>query len=410
MCKSETPKKKKRINIHFEGKAVDVTDWTRYHPGGKKILSIFDGRDSSAQVYATHSKEALTMIRARASKSKRTVPKPKAGDQEYIDLYNKYEKLGYFNADKWVVLENILKNLAVFVPFIYGFYLIFQGINPWTSVLLVGWAMYYAGWVGHDYSHHQWAPNSNCADASFCDFMAGVHGGLIRGNGALWWKRRHNTHHVVTNEVGNDPDIKTNPLLIFSHHFDTQWFNKFQHMYYIPLLSTLDFYWHIESWQVDLKVAFGKSNVREAVIAKRDILFLIIWDLLFLYWGMTAGFFYPFVCLWWSGACTALVVFTTHYAEERLDPNPNMSFVEQTCRTSRNISGFFGEDLFWSYLTNNLSLQKEHHLFPRMNNTYLRQMRGEVRQLVEKHGWEYSEDNIVQCVVRAMDLLKETAC
>jgi len=321
-----------------------------------------------------------------------------------------YDKMGYFAVDHWVVLENVLKNLVVLIPFFYGFFLVHQDSNPWLSVSLIAWSMYYAGWVGHDYSHHQWAPTSTSAAARVCDLMAGIHGGLIRGNGALWWKRRHNTHHVVTNEVGNDPDIKTNPLLIFSEHFEIKWFNKAQHIYFIPFLSLLDFYWHVEAWEVVLKAGFLRpKNVREAVLAKRDAVFMLAWDALFVYWVYMQGFFYPFVCLWISGAATAAVVFTTHYAEERLEANPNISFAEQTCRTSRNISGFFGEDVFWSFLTNNLSLQKEHHLFPRMSNVYLRQVRADVRQWVEKQGWEYSEDNILQCMVNLYDLLKKTA-
>jgi len=407
MCK---PIQRERIIVHFEGKAIDVNDWTKYHPGGAKILKIFHERDCTAQCYATHSKQAMNMMRARANKSKREVPGPSKIDAEYLEMRERYEKMGYFKVDKWVIMENVLKNLAVLVPFIYGFYLIYLNTNPWASVALIGWAMYYAGWVGHDYSHHQWAPTNNSASARFCDWMAGLHGGLIRGNGALWWKRRHNTHHVVTNEVGNDPDIKTNPALIFSEHFEIKWFNKLQHLYFMPLLSLLDFYWHVESWETTIKHGFLRpKNVREATVARRDAIFMLAFDALFIFWIYTQGFFYPFLCLWISGAATATVVFTTHYAEERLEKDHNMSFAEQTCRTSRNISGFFGEDVLWSFLTNNLSLQKEHHLFPRMSNVYLRQVRHDVRPWVESHGWEYSEDNIVQCMRNLYDLLKKTA-
>merc|ERR1719203_1937575 len=124
---------------------------------------------------------------------------------------------------------------------------------------------------------------------------------------------------------------------------------------------------------------------------------MLLFDFLFITWVRTSGWFHPFVCLCISGSATAIVVFTTHYAEERLECGPELSFIEQTCRTSRNISGIFGEDLLWSFLTNNLSLQKEHHLFPRMSNVYLRMVRQEVRAWVQKQDWEYTEDNIIQC-------------
>jgi len=44
-----------------------------------------------------------------------------------------------------------------------------------------------------------------------------------------------------------------------------------------------------------------------------------------------------------------------------------------------------------------------------MSNVYLRQVRHDVRQFVEKQGWEYTEDNILQCVGNLYDLLKKTA-
>jgi len=106
-----------KITVHFEGKAIDVQDWTRYHPGGAKILKIFHERDCTAQCYATHSKQAMSMMRARANKSRREVPGPSKLDLEYLEMRDRYEKMGYFNVDNWVILENVLKNLAVLVPF-----------------------------------------------------------------------------------------------------------------------------------------------------------------------------------------------------------------------------------------------------------------------------------------------------
>lgn len=404
MCKPE----KQKLYIHFEGKKVDVQNWRRYHPGGSKVLKIFQDRDVTAQFHATHSDEAIEMVRKRADKSKVEAPVPSKQDQLYVELLNSFKKRGYFNCDVWVVMENILKNAVILLPYFYALYCVYNDQSPWIACFCNAWAMYYAGWVGHDYSHHQWGPNSSTADANLCDMMSCLHGAFIRGNGGLWWKRRHNTHHVVTNEIGNDPDIKTNPLLIFFENHKLYWFNRYQHIYYVPLLSLLNFYWHIESWVVDLIHAIGRSNIREAKIAMQDIFGLVYFDVVFVIWGMQQGFTYPMVSMWISGLGTALVVFATHYAEEHLPKDHDYSFIVQTAMTSRNIKGFFGETWFWNILTNNLSLQKEHHLFPRMPNVYLRTIVPEVRSLIESYGVEYSEDNIVQCAINAMTMLKRT--
>jgi fatty acid desaturase len=213
---------------------------------------------------------------------------------------------------------------------------------------------------------------------------------------------------VVTNEVGNDPDIKTSPLFIFFNKLPLHWFNRFQHIYYLPVLSTLDFYWHVETWMTTIKHLLTNTNVRELQIAKYDAFMVGLWDLMFAFWIYQQGWFYPMFCLWISGTGTALVVFSTHYAEDRLDNEHELSFMEQTFRTSRNIKGFFGENWFWNYLTNNLSLQKEHHLFPRMPNVYLRRISPEIRSLGKRLGFGYTEDNIVQCTLNAMKKLKES--
>jgi len=398
--------KNEKILIHYKGNEIDVTNWQSEHPGGPKVLRIFHERDVSAQFHAMHSKEAVRMIEKRAAASKNSVEPPCALDVEYLNLLEKYEQMGYFAFDFWVVLEFLWKTIAVFGPYFYALHCIYEGKNPWFATFLSAWSLYYAGWVGHDFSHHQFMYDETSKAARFSDWGA-IFCGTIRGNGSLWWKRRHNTHHVSTNEVGNDPDIKTNPLLVFftGHLY---WFNRFQHYYYLPLISILDFYWHIESWQTDLKHYFSKKNKYESTLAFRDIIGLIYFDVWFTMWGVSRGFLYPCVCLWLSGFATALIVFATHYAEERLDCGPDVSFVEQTVRTSRNIKGLFGEDMLWSVLTCNLSLQKEHHLFPRMPNGNVWKVRADTRKLVRKFGFEYTEDTLFECVAKALRILKET--
>jgi len=395
------------LYIHFEGKGIRVNDWLKFHPGGGKVLKIFNGRDVTAQFHATHSKEAVALIRTRANASKMTVPGPSKEDQMYLNLRQKYERLGYFSVDRWVILENILKNLAVLIPWFIAVICIFQNSYPWIATLFWSWSMYFQGWVGHDYSHHQWAPSNNIKDTRICDSWCGIMSGVIRGNGVLWWKRRHNTHHVVTNEVGNDPDIKTSPLFIFFNKLELHWFNRFQHIYYLPTLTTLNFYWHFETWQTTITHLLHNKNIRERELATFDVYTVGLFDLLFAFWVYQQGWFYPMFCLWLSGTGTAMVVFATHYAEERLSKEHNLGFIEQTFRTSRNIKGFFGESWVWNYLTNNLSLQKEHHLFPRMPNVYLRKISPEIREFANENGLEYTEDNICQCAMNAIIELKK---
>ena len=79
--------------------------------------------------------------------------------------------------------------------------------------------------------------------------------GMWQGYSVGWWRARHNTHHLVTNEDGNDPDIKTAPLLVYVRNNPAiaatlNAVQRWQQYYYVPLMTILDAYWRFESLQV----------------------------------------------------------------------------------------------------------------------------------------------------------------
>ena len=71
-----------------------------------------------------------------------------------------------------------------------------------------------------------------------------------------------------------------------------------------------------------------------------------------------------------------------------------MTLVEQTALTSRNITGGY----VMNVLTGYISLQTEHHLFPMMPTANLEKAQPVVRAFFKKHGLEYRESNLVECV------------
>ena len=51
--------------VWFNGLRIDVGDkWQKMHPGGVKVFKIFDGRDGTDAILATHSDEAIRKIKA----------------------------------------------------------------------------------------------------------------------------------------------------------------------------------------------------------------------------------------------------------------------------------------------------------------------------------------------------------
>ena len=58
----------------------------------------------------------------------------------------------------------------------------------------------------------------------------------------------------MTNELGNDPDVRTAPVFTFCKHnpklaATLNWVQRQQQYYYVPTLSILDVYWRFESVQ-----------------------------------------------------------------------------------------------------------------------------------------------------------------
>merc|ERR1719330_2008901 len=151
-------------------------------------------------------------------------------------------------------------------------------------------------------------PNSTTADATRCDWIEWC-SGTCRGNGMLWWKLRHNTHHVLTNEIGSDPDIKLLPLFHFFEDFEPSDAQLWQAWYYIPTLFLLHIYWLVETWQVNLR-AIASKNKPSRFWAYMDILGSIIHTTFFAYLIYTTGrWFHVFVAYALSGMGTSLVVF-----------------------------------------------------------------------------------------------------
>ena len=73
----------------------------------------------------------------------------------------------------------------------------------YLSAFLLSLFFTQSGWLGHDYVHgkDQW-----------CDRLRQLTTACA-GLGVTWWSDKHNKHHALTNEIGVDEDIATDPFL-----------------------------------------------------------------------------------------------------------------------------------------------------------------------------------------------------
>ncbi len=219
--------------------------------------------------------------------------------------------------------------------------------------------------------------------------------GWLQGYDSLWWKNRHNLHHVVTNETDIDPDIDLAPLLTYmDQHARTALpgLRRWQHLYFLPLLSFLHVSWRVSS----LRFLVARSQWARVALLGAHYAWMA-----WLFRDATSG-----ALLWaplaflllFKGFMTAIFVFSTHYPEVRLPAGAqHMSLVEQTAITSRNITGW-GID----YASGNISRQIEHHLFPTMPRAHLPLISARVRQFFTQHSLPFHESSLAVCMVDNM--------
>lgn len=427
------------LTIRLFNADVDVSKWQHKHPGGRKLLKIFHERDGTQQFISIHKGLA-------AYKILKSLPQKQVADVPVTTSPDDSGSLSYANAEKEFndLLVKLAPELSVvrwqyevikvvyILSFFFGGYALCFYSHKYIGLSMMCLAVYQAGWVGHDYSHRS-ILQSPVQNNMMADFL-----GVIQGYSDIWWKLRHNTHHMVTNELGNDPDVRTEPVF---HFYDQQSVSSsapggkkhprahipFQQVFFVFLLCTLDIYWRYESITVLLKdLKKYKWHLARLMLNYVFHLALLL---------LTDVTVFNLIALSLvKGFMTAIVVFANHYPEDRLPPKHNMGLFEQTLRTSRNTTGLFFDHADWiSPATQNgqgkgdtcvirtpfmrrvfnectgfLSMQIEHHMAPTWPSGNLMKLRPHIKALALKYNLPYHETSILKAVWENVSKLSDS--
>jgi len=379
------------VEVYLFGKRVDVTKFLRSHPGGSKALKIFQNRDATEQFLSYHSPKARKMVDAMSrnaldAPAEAMVVSEGVVGKDFEALRQQLFSMGLYEPD---YADETFKLFITLGPGVLGARLLHSGM-PCLGAFLIAFSFYLCGWTAHDYLHHAVFKETQTRLVLWNNVM-GFLLGMWQGFSPGWWRARHNTHHLVTNEKGNDPDIKTAPVLTFVRGSKKladalNYAQKWQEYYYVPLMAMLDIYWRVESLQYMM--------VRKLKEVWIEWLMMICHYsvLLWVFQGQMQMLLFMTLI---RGFLTGIVVFATHYGEEHLDGGDHkMTLVEQTALTSRNITGGY----LVNVLTGYISLQTEHHLFPMMPTAHLGKAQPLVRAFFKKHGFVYRESNLLECV------------
>lgn len=301
---------------------------------------------------------------------------PSAG---YRALRDKLKREGFLRSDPawyaWRISGNVLL-LAACAHLLVNF----TGVVALcASALLLAFAFVQIGFVAHDAQHGQ-ILRSRAARR----WLSLIHWNLLTGISHGWWQDRHVRHHLQPNVEGLDPDLY--PMLTYSSEHALcrrglqRVIARHQLLCYLPLLACVAAYFRC------LSVAY--------LLLKRPRACLLELVLLGLhhavYLGLLLHFLSPgaalgFVLLnhaatgWYMGA-----VFSCNHSAMPLAA-PGRLLLAQLHSTRNVATGSVGDFLFGG-----LNYQIEHHLFPSMPRSRLRQASTLVHAFCEQHALPYN--------------------
>jgi len=340
------------LDVRIHNVWYDLSGWRKAHPAGSHWIDWYDGRDATEVMDAFHSEKARNMYQRLPRSDPKVVAQLEAeaepdseATKNFRELRRQLEEDGWWERDVWheVKLLSIWSGLGLSAAYLSHTDL--WGSWP-LSVFLLGLFFTQSGWLGHDYVHgvDKWTDRLRQLTTAFA------------GLGVTWWSDKHNKHHALTNEVGVDEDIATDPFLYTwapDPKHDSP-LRKIQHLiFYVPF-SALFALWRVDTLSVAV----------EAVEEKRPGAKEELWILMAHYFVVLSVFplsvFLPSVLL--SGLMSALIVTPTHQSEEMFETYQSQWAEAQFLSTrSAKTSNPFSE-----WIWGGMQYQLEHHLFPTM--------------------------------------------
>lgn len=336
------------LDTRIHGEWYDLSGWRKAHPAGAHWIDWYDGRDATEVMDAFHSKKGREMYKRLPKSEPETAAVLDASVAPYSSTEINFRKLrDQLEEDGWWERDYVheAKLLGIWGSLVVTAAATAHDVGP-LSTFLLALSMTQAGWIGHDYVH---------GVDKFTDFMrpfVAVAGGL----GWTWWSDKHNKHHALTNEMGVDEDIATDPFLFPyppSPENDSP-LRKIQH-YILPIpFSALFALWRVDTMKVAVDSVENKRPD-----AKNEL-----WYLLAHYFVLLSLFpatvWVPAVFL--SGLMSALIVTPTHQNEEYFDEY-QPDWVTAQFESTRNA---VTTNPFSEWLWGGMQYQLEHHLFPSM--------------------------------------------
>jgi fatty acid desaturase len=263
-------------------------------------------------------------------------------------------------------------------------------VGPHTAALAVvcmlglGFGLVQVALLGHDAGHRSVfaRPGPNRWLGRLC-------WSLVLGVGFAAWRRDHNAHHGRPNDPAADPAIQAGGLLALHEAAArtrpgwSRYLGGAQAVAYVAALPLLLLALRVQGWRYALGRLRGRGQAVEVALLSLNA---VAW----LGPPLVLGGWWAVVLLGAhliGGVYLGLVFAPHHKGMPVWASQQPLSYLERQVLTARNVEGGWLCDVLFG----GLNYQIEHHLFPTMPRSRLRQARDIVRPFCGGHGLSYEE-------------------
>nr|WMZ00125.1 fatty acid desaturase 2 [Plecoglossus altivelis] len=397
--------------IVIDRKVYNISNWTKRHPGGIRVISHYAGEDATEAFTAFHPdptfvrkflKPLLIGVLAECEPC-HDHDKSAAIVQDFRNLREHAEKEGLFQAKPLFFCLHLghillLEALALLLLWTYG--------TSWTStvlcIIMLTTAQSQAGWLQHDFGHL-----SVFKKSKWNHLLHNFTIGHIKGASAGWWNHRHFQHHAKPNVILKDPDINMIHIFVLGNTQPVEYGRKklkffpynHQHKYFFfvgpPLVIPVFF--HIQ--------------ILKTMVSHRlweDIAWWLSFQIrYFLCFVPFYGFFGSILLIsavrFLESHWFVWVTQMSHIPKD-IEYENHQEWLAMQLSSTCNIE----QSAFNDWFSGHLNFQIEHHLFPTMPRHNFHRIAPRVRALCKKHGLSYEVKTLGQGFADVVRSLKKS--
>ncbi|XP_007106251.2 acyl-CoA (8-3)-desaturase isoform X2 [Physeter macrocephalus] len=362
----------------IDRKVYNISEFTRQHPGGSRVISHYAGQDATDPFVAFHINKGLVrkymnslLIGELSPEQPSFEPtKNKELTEEFRELQATVERMGLMKANPVFFL-------------LYLLHILLLDVIAWLTLWLFG--------------------------TSFLPFLlCAVLLSTVQGAPASWWNHLHFQHHAKPNCFRKDPDINMHPFFfalgkILSVELGKQKkkympYNH-QHRYFFligpPALLPLYFQWYIFYFVIQRKKWVDLAWMISFYVR----IFLTYVPLLGLKGFLGLFFMVRFLESNWFVWVTQMNHIPMH-----IDYDRNVDWVSTQLQATCNVH----KSAFNDWFSGHLNFQIEHHLFPTMPRHNYHKVAPLVQSLCAKHGVEYQSKPLFSAFADIVHSLRES--